>query len=282
MLIPPELALIANSTSTMEQYIQQWRYARGQSVIIPAVTVVVYLITVYGLQLVVRKLKWPPLKLHSVLACHNLLLMLASIAMFVGLFTSARADIEVNGILSTLCRPTEGRLGQVWFWCFVFYLSKFYELLDTVFLVLRQRPLTFLHVFHHASVVPLFWLLLEVDATNMWLPALFNSGVHVPMYYYFMHESLSEDSSLRAILPSLRPLKRFITMTQIFQFYMDILLIFLFDVALPECRARVYELMTKDAAGPFIMFACFFVPAFLIVLFTRFYGRTYTSGKKRA
>ena len=49
----------------------------------------------------------------------------------------------------------------------MFYLSKSLELLDTLLLAARNKRLSFLHMLHHAIVMPLFCIMLEVDATNV-------------------------------------------------------------------------------------------------------------------
>jgi len=84
--------------------------------------------------------------------------------------------------------------------------TKFVDLLDSVFIVLRKtKPLSFLHVFHHAmsgaffispidnrtafagvrSMVPaaMFWI--EGPLPMGWFACLFNSFVHVLMYGYY-------------------------------------------------------------------------------------------------
>jgi len=66
-----------------------------------------------------------------------------------------------------------------------FYLSKYYELLDTVFLVLRGRPLSFLHTFHHTVVVLVCWLAVHDAQAMGWITVLNNTFVHIFMYYYF-------------------------------------------------------------------------------------------------
>lgn len=41
-----------------------------------------------------------------------------------------------------------------------FYFSKCLEMLDTIFFVLRKKnnQVSFLHVYHHASMFPLWWI----------------------------------------------------------------------------------------------------------------------------
>ncbi|MCO5560317.1 hypothetical protein L7F22_013929 [Adiantum nelumboides] len=86
--------------------------------------------------------------------------------------------------------------GPVFFWSYVFYLSKFYELLDTFIMILKRRPLTFLHVFHHAIVV-FFWL---QYAQSLQIIALLTiTLVHMPCTpttYYAVLESSPSGRSL--------------------------------------------------------------------------------------
>lgn len=43
------------------------------------------------------------------------------------------------------------------FWTTMFSFSKAIELVDTAFVVLRKRPLIFLHYYHHATVLVYVW-----------------------------------------------------------------------------------------------------------------------------
>ena len=70
----------------------------------------------------------------------------------------------------------------------IFWISKWYELLDTVFMILRhkKRQISFLHVFHHSTVL----LLADYAYNHAAWPALLpmgalNSFVHVVMYGYY-------------------------------------------------------------------------------------------------
>ena len=50
------------------------------------------------------------------------------------------------------------------YFIFVHYLSKFLDLLDTVFICLKkkERQLIFLHVYHHATIGQIWGLLLYI------------------------------------------------------------------------------------------------------------------------
>ncbi|KAA3677414.1 uncharacterized protein DEA37_0009027 [Paragonimus westermani] len=55
--------------------------------------------------------------------------------------------------------PTDRRTDPLVFLGYLFYFSKFVEMLDTVFFLVRGRvdQVTFLHVFHHAAMPPSIW-----------------------------------------------------------------------------------------------------------------------------
>lgn len=64
-------------------------------------------------------------------------------------------------------------------------MSKVVELGNTVFVVLRKRPLTFLHVYYHCSVLCVSWYLGSQGApTARWFITM-SLSVHSIMYAYY-------------------------------------------------------------------------------------------------
>ena len=99
------------------------------------------------------------------------------------------------------------------FWC---YMTKFADLLDTIFFVLRKkdRQITFLHLYHHSSVPIFGWMALkiapQVPAAKLFL--LLNCLVHTVMYLYY---------GLAAFGPHMQKSlwwKKYITQLQLYQF----------------------------------------------------------------
>ena len=86
--------------------------------------------------------------------------------------------------------PGTAPRGKLFYWSYVYYVSKFYELLDTVLLVLKGRPLTFLHVFHHAFVLVMCFLWLQSSQSLQHIALLTNTGIHVMMYFYYFLTTL--------------------------------------------------------------------------------------------
>ena len=71
----------------------------------------------------------------------------------------------------------------------LYFYSKVFELLDTVWMVLKgnYRLITGLHLWHHASMLVMCDIARE---RFVWfgiaLPMLINSFIHIPMYSYVM------------------------------------------------------------------------------------------------
>jgi len=79
-------------------------------------------------------------------------------------------------------------------WVFMYYLCKYLDLGDTVFIVLgkKTRQLTLLHVWHHASIIPLFayYLSTGLGAGFISTLPLLNSLVHTLMYSHYLLTSV--------------------------------------------------------------------------------------------
>ncbi|GBM86810.1 Elongation of very long chain fatty acids protein 1 [Araneus ventricosus] len=124
--------------------------------------------------------------------------------------------------IDTSNNPVALKIIQV---CWVFYISKLIEYLDTVIFVFRKKDsqINFLHVFHHTTVPITAWLGVSYGpgGYNTIFP-LVNSFIHVWMYLYY---------GLAALGPEIQKYlwwKKYLTSLQLAQFT----LVFLFFVHL--------------------------------------------------
>eukprot|EP01134_Creolimax_fragrantissima_P008614 CFRG8614T1 len=97
---------------------------------------------------------------------------------------------------------------------YVFYLSKFWEYIDTVFLILGKKNVIFLHWFHHLITPSICWVAYQYSGTMAWIGPLSNSFVHVCMYSYYTLTYFG--------MP--RTLGKYITKIQITQFMCNVAL----------------------------------------------------------
>lgn len=193
----------------------QWKSALVSSVYYPPLAIVIYLTLIFSLQRYMQTR--PPVKLQAFTFCHNVFLCILSLFMGVGVLSEVAKVLFHNspstGLRNILCDPNarsmSGRLG---WWMYVFYLSKFYELGDTVIMVLKKRPLNFLHVYHHCIVIPLFYVYMSTGMVLQWILVVANSSVHVAMYYYYAMSAIGQKVWW----------KKYITQAQIIQFIIDL------------------------------------------------------------
>ncbi|OAD65736.1 hypothetical protein PHYBLDRAFT_160780 [Phycomyces blakesleeanus NRRL 1555(-)] len=94
------------------------------------------------------------------------------------------------------------------YWGYIFYLSKFYEVIDTIIILLKGRRSSLLQTYHHSGAMITMWAGIRYQAQPIWIFVVFNSFVHSVMYLYYAMTCVG-------IHP---PGKRYITTMQITQF----------------------------------------------------------------
>lgn len=155
---------------------------------------------------------------------------------------------------------------KIAWWGLLFVLfSKYIDLLDTIFMRLRNkdRQVSFLHVYHHASIIFVTGIHLHFgyyDGFSVF-PPLLNAYVHLIMYGYYFFTSLGYNVWF----------KRYITTMQIVQFYADILYL---SVGMYFIRHAMWgtEWNLRIFMNSYIIT--------MILLFSAFYRKSYTSKKK--
>ncbi|KDQ17894.1 hypothetical protein BOTBODRAFT_29199 [Botryobasidium botryosum FD-172 SS1] len=168
-----------------------------------------YVALVFSIREVMRDR--PPIKLNSLFRAHNAVLTAGS-AFLLALVAGEGLSIVWNhGIFYGLC-AFDALTPKMEFYYIINYYFKYFELIDTVFLALRKKPLTFLHVFHHSATAFLCWVCLEGRVSGIWIAIMLNLAVHVVMYYYYYAAASGQKIWW----------KRYLTQMQISQFVVDV------------------------------------------------------------
>ncbi|KAI9887086.1 MAG: hypothetical protein M1823_001076 [Watsoniomyces obsoletus] len=111
--------------------------------------------------------------------------------------------------------PDNTDLGRMWneglgFYGWLFYLSKFYEVVDSLIIVAKGKETSPLQTFHHAGAMLSVWAGIRYMSPPIWLFVFLNSGIHTLMYTYYALTSLG--------VPIPRWVKQTLTTSQIAQF----------------------------------------------------------------
>lgn len=161
-------------------------FARDHS-ILPFAICAGYLIFCFGGQYIMKDRK--RFDLRYPLAYWNLLL---SVFSFMGMLRTVPHLVHNLTHLSfedTICLPADQSFGSGanGFWVMLFIYSKVPELFDTFFIVMRKRPLIFLHWYHHVTVLLFCWHSIATESSSGLYFVAMNYTVHAIMYgYYFL------------------------------------------------------------------------------------------------
>lgn len=156
---------------------------------IPVVSIVGYLAFCYFGTIIMKDRK--PFDMRGALALWNLFLatfsawgMMKTVPHMLHLIFTREFDQTICDPAYTWGGPGTGLAVQL------FCLSKIPELVDTVFIVLRKKPLIFLHWYHHVTVLAFCWhSYVSESSAGLYFIAM-NYTVHAVMYFYYFLQAI--------------------------------------------------------------------------------------------
>ncbi|KUJ21096.1 uncharacterized protein LY89DRAFT_694732 [Mollisia scopiformis] len=111
--------------------------------------------------------------------------------------------------------PSFTDIGRFWneglaFYGWFFYLSKFYEVLDTLIILAKGKRSSTLQTYHHAGAMLCMWAGIRYMSPPIWMFVFVNSFIHTLMYTYYTLTAFA--------VPVPMAIKRSLTTIQIIQF----------------------------------------------------------------
>lgn len=231
--------------------------------------IVCYYIVIFGGRELMRNRE--PFKLKSLFLIHNLYLTLISGTLLALFIEQLLSTVVRGGVFHAICNKEGGWTQPLVVLYYLNYLTKYLELLDTVFLFLKKKPLTFLHCYHHGATALLCYTQLLGSTAVSWVPITLNLTVHVVMYWYYFQ-------SARGIRIWW---KEWVTKLQIIQFIIDLGFVYF---ASYTCFASTYfphfPNAGQCAGGEFAAISGIGILSSYLVLFISFYLATYRKDSK--
>jgi len=169
--------------SIWESVNPHWRtacYYMQEHFEIPVACCVLYIVVIFGGRRLMKNRE--AFDLSTLLGFWNVGLALFSITGSIYVIPPILHNLLQNGMTADMCDLTSEMANP---WVFYFCLSKIPELLDTVFIVLRKRPLIFLHYYHHVATLMYCWDAWGTQVQNGGWFAGMNLIVHSVMYSYY-------------------------------------------------------------------------------------------------
>lgn len=211
-----------------------------------------YLPVIYTLQWYMKDRR--PYKMKAFCFLWNLSLsVLSSLGFFIILFTQPE-------LIPRAIYPERDFLPPVRAVICLFTLTKAVEFGDTLILVLKKKPLVFLHVYHHLTVALYCWHAQLVSVSMGHNFAFINLGIHGVMYLYYAASVVCPGFY---ILKICRP---YITILQTTQMFVGLFLSYealVYSPHLPEKEVLNIYLACFMYASYFFLFGKFFVEAYM-------------------
>ncbi|KIJ26916.1 hypothetical protein M422DRAFT_191585 [Sphaerobolus stellatus SS14] len=246
------------------------------STVLPALAV--YLAIVFSIQAFMRSRQ--AIKLNTLFQIHNIYLTSGSLLLLLLMVEEIGPIVWKNGLFNGMCNSSSWT-PRLEFYYMINYYIKYVELLDTVFLALKKKPLAFLHVFHHSATAMLCYTQLNGRTSVSWVPIVLNLSVHVVMYYYYYATAAGRKIWW----------KKYLTTMQITQFIIDLFAVYYASTYLLIPRFPRYSYFaatyfpmlphqgTCSGSEGAAAFGCALLTTYLF-LFISFYKNTYKKGPR--
>ncbi|KAL4398796.1 Fatty acyl-CoA elongase/Polyunsaturated fatty acid specific elongation enzyme [Malassezia pachydermatis] len=231
---------------------------------------VMYLVIVLGGQQIMRMFPAVPAKYIKLpFFLHNVFLTLGSLLLLLCYLERAVPFWKSQGFHDAVC---DGKIYyELELLHIINYYFKYWEFVDTFFLVIKKKKLMFLHVYHHMATAVLCYTQIVAQTPVAWFVISINLAVHVVMYAYYGLSSIGISC----------PWKKWITTGQITQFVIDLCI----------CNYTLYHYFGLKLRGvlpgvkpcwgqPIAALGAVMVLLSYLVLFILFYHATYNAKRK--
>jgi len=156
------------------------------------------------------------------------------------------------------------RYENMWFdiACCAFLFSKLYEQVDTVILIINEKPLIMLHVWHHATTYMAFYVGMFTGAA-CWI-GWWNSFIHVIMYLYY------------AKIPGMKYIAKYITTLQLFHLFggtLTNLYTIVYPIVIPS-DSKYSSFVDVQRYSIFNAFICWSYFTFFLAFYSRKYDKS--------
>ncbi|KAI0126633.1 GNS1/SUR4 family protein [Xylariales sp. AK1849] len=265
--LAPWRALDKIWTSVFGYHANEFKFVSGvtpMSTLPEVVTMItLYVVVIFGGRELMRNRE--AMKLNTLFKIHNFFLTFVSGALLVLFIEQLAPSLWKHGLYENIC-GADGWTDRLVTLYYLNYITKYIELIDTVFLMVKKKPLTFLHTYHHPATALLCYTQLLGSTSVSWVPITLNLTVHVVMYWYYFQ-------SARGVKVWW---KEWITRLQIAQFVIDLGFVYFasWDYY-ASAHAPWLPHVGRCAGEPFAAISGCVILSSYLVLFIMFYIATY-------